>query len=61
MLAVPGSSNKEVQVALDGSFVSFQLSQGHQKVAKASAQIFRMMRLYPEKSGNLRSETQQVI
>lgn len=41
MLAVPGATDKEVQAAFDSSFVSFQLSQSHQKVAQGFCQNFK--------------------
>lgn len=51
---------KEVQAALNSSFLPSHPSQGHLQVARAPAQSLRTMRLCPEKSGNLPSETQRV-
>lgn len=57
MLLVPESINMEVQAAFHSSFFLSHPSQGHLKVARAPTQILRIMRLCPEKSGNLLSET----
>ena len=57
MLPLPGATNKEVkQHLLAISFLS-GLARVIRKQPRASAQILRMMRLYPEKSGNSLSET----
>lgn len=57
MLAVPGATNKQVKQHLVAISFLFSLARVVRKQPRASAQILRIMRLYPEK---LLSETQQV-